>query len=166
MKLRELPTTPLDPKVVSYWRVCNSITSAIGLVIAVLIFASSLLFDGFNMYIYGAAGFVLGIVILNFLCQQLVVIPLKYTYTKYSLNISDIDKISGVFVRTRRVVPFKRVQSVSTENGPILRHFGLSNLEVSTAESIPFILEGLDKHTAEVVRQRISALARSAQEDV
>lgn len=165
MKLRELPNISLDPRVVPYWRITNLIYSGIFfiLVVGAGIVVS---FFAFKRYALIISAIFAVLIVLYVVFQQLVVIPLRYSSVKYSLNISDIDRISGVFIKTRCVVPFKRVQSVSTETGPILRRFDLAHLEIYTASSIPFILQGLNTQTAEIARQRISALARSAQEDV
>ena len=71
----------------------------------------------------------------------------------------------GIFWRKRFVIPFIRVQNTDTQQGPILRLFGLSSVTVATAagnRAIP----GLDAAEAAEVRDRAAELARLAREDV
>jgi Uncharacterized conserved protein len=58
-----------------------------------------------------------------------------------------------------------RVQHVDTEQGPLLRHFGLSTVSISTAAGTHKI-PALSDNVASSLRDAISELARVVDEDV
>ena len=58
-----------------------------------------------------------------------------------------------------------RVQHVDTRQGPLLRHYGLSTVTISTAAGTHEI-PALADDVAGILRDRISELARVVDEDV
>ena len=65
----------------------------------------------------------------------------------------------------RTLIPMVRVQHVDTEQGPILRKYKLANISISSAattHTIPL----LELKDADMLRMKISDLARVAEEDV
>lgn len=164
MKLREYPQCKLDPRVLSYWKLKEKISLAVWLVISLAIALALAYF--FSLKIALIVGLALAFIgIVNVMLEILLLIKLRYDYTAYQLNEADVDYCSGAIFRSRKLIPLIRVQNTMTETGPLLRKFGLANLEIETAAG-SISIEGLDKEEAEIMRERISALARLAQEDV
>ena len=84
---------------------------------------------------------------------------------RYRITDTDIHLKHGVLISKETVIPLSRVQHVDTRQGPVLRHYGLSELSVSTAattHSIP----ALDMVIAERIRSAITTQAQLAEDDV
>ena len=94
-----------------------------------------------------------------------VVFPnIRHNVWRYEVREQEIEIQSGLFVVKRTLIPMVRVQHVDTEQGPILKKYGLSNIKVSSAASahqIPFLLT----EDASMLRAKISELARVAEDD-
>lgn len=84
---------------------------------------------------------------------------------RYRISEEEIDLFRGVFIKKRTLIPMVRVQHVDTEQGPLLRHFGLSTVTISTAAGTHEI-PALSDQDAALLRDRISELARVVDEDV
>lgn len=56
-----------------------------------------------------------------------------YEYEGYAIREKDILYKSGIFFRSVIIIPFNRVQHCETEQGPIDRWFGLTELSLFTA---------------------------------
>ena len=52
---------------------------------------------------------------------------------RYGIYEQEIDLLRGVLIKKRTLIPMVRVQHVDTEQGPLLRRFGLSTITISTA---------------------------------
>lgn len=89
----------------------------------------------------------------------------RYRHWRYEIDENEVDLKYGIIVIRRTLVPIKRVQHVDTQQGPILRNYGLSTVTISTAATTHQI-PALDEETADTVRQQISQFARLAKEDV
>ena len=161
--MRALPSQSLDSKIIKVWRI-SAIISAVVLFIflaigwAVLVFALEL-----NPVLIALIALAL---LILYLVLELFILPkLRYSRWKYEVNTTEIDILRGIFWRTRTVIPLVRVQNVETNQGPIMRNFGLSEVEIFTAGS-SYTIPGLDRETADQLRDRVAVLARIAQEDV
>ncbi|WP_425440947.1 PH domain-containing protein [Sediminibacillus albus] len=90
---------------------------------------------------------------------------IKWRRWRYEVFEQEIDVQHGIFIVQRTLVPMIRVQHVDTKQGPILKHFKLATVTVSTAATtheIPALLE----EEASELRDRISRLARVDEDDV
>jgi|SRR5690625_1522286 len=84
---------------------------------------------------------------------------------RYEVFEQEIYIQHGILIVSRTIVPMIRVQHVDTKQGPILKRFNLASVTISTAATtheIPALLE----EDASVLRDRLSVLARVAEEDV
>lgn len=108
---------------------------------------------------------VVSITWLVFAVLWIIVFPnIRHNVWRYDVREQEIEIQSGLFVVTRTLIPMVRVQHVDTEQGPILKKYGLSNIKVSSAASahqIPFLLT----EDASILRAKISELARVAEDD-
>lgn len=133
-------------------QVCQSAITLIG--IAVVLFIS-------GWYKADRPQWVLPIVVLLvvYTVGDLLTQPLQtkweYDFHTYCLNENELILKKGWLWRSTTVIPLNRVQNIDSEQGPILRFFGLTQVTVHTA---------VDKHTidalytadAQEIMQRIS----------
>ncbi|MFP7171891.1 PH domain-containing protein [Terribacillus sp. FSL K6-0262] len=84
---------------------------------------------------------------------------------RYEVFEQEIYIQSGIFIVTQTIIPMIRVQHVDTEQGPILKKFGLATVSVSTAATTHQI-PALALEEALELRDRIGVLARVEEEDV
>lgn len=84
---------------------------------------------------------------------------------RYEVREQEIELQYGVFIIKRTLIPMIRVQHVDTQQGPLLRKYGLATVTISTAATVHEI-PALDVEEAEGLRTSISGLARVADEDV
>ncbi|MCL2807467.1 MAG: PH domain-containing protein [Coriobacteriia bacterium] len=162
--MRELPKNQLSPKIKRVWRLNDAIWLTFSFLACAFVFAM----------IYASSGEAWGLVVLlallafyavGMIVFLVVIPPIRHIRWRYELNDDFLDIARGIVWKKRFIIPFIRVQNTDTQQGPILRAFGLASVTVSTAagnHSIP----GLDFATAEQLRDRAAELARIAQEDV
>lgn len=158
--LRE-PQQRIDTRAVSYWRwkgvlallFCGLIPLGYGIA------ARHWHWPGWITVVLAAAVVLFGII-------DIMLVPgVRYSIWRYEVSDQEIDLLSGVLVKRHTLIPMVRVQHVDTEQGPIMRRYGLASVSISTAagkHEIPALAE--DK--ADVLRDRISELARVVDEDV
>ncbi|MFS0562525.1 PH domain-containing protein [Terribacillus sp. 179-K 1B1 HS] len=84
---------------------------------------------------------------------------------RYEVFEQEIYIQSGIFIVTQTIVPMIRVQHVDTEQGPVLKKFGLATVSVSTAATTHHI-PALALEEALELRDRIGVLARVEEDDV
>ncbi len=103
-----------------------------------------------------------GAVLLLGLFATVVLAGRRYRAWGYAEGEDELAISRGVWVRTRTVVPFGRVQHIDVAQGPIERRFGLATLVLHTAgtrgAAVP--LPGLKQDQAEKMRDRIRAKIR------
>ncbi|UJL47039.1 PH domain-containing protein [Virgibacillus sp. NKC19-16] len=90
---------------------------------------------------------------------------IRWRRWRYEVFEQEIYIQHGILIVSRTLVPMIRVQHVDTQQGPILRKFGLASVTISTAATtheIPALLE----EDASDLRDSISALARVDEDDV
>ena len=164
--MRDFPTERLDPRIKSVWRINDALSVAITALVCIVPFVIVAAVAGeeapWAPVVVGAEAVaaVVGLVLV-----LAVLPPVRYARWRYQLTPEFLDIACGIVWRKRYVIPFIRVQNTDTQQGPILRAFGLSSVTVSTAagsHSIP----GVDSATAEALRDRAADLARLAREDV
>jgi uncharacterized protein len=92
-----------------------------------------------------------------------VVPELRWARWRYEVRDEEIDLRHGTLKITRTLVPMLRVQHVDTTQGPIDQVLGLATVVVHTAAG-PTTIPALDEAHAGRLRDRIAALARTADE--
>ena len=160
-KLRAQPTHTIPRKGITVWRIYGLFQTLFFTVLASIATFLTFTFE-WPFYIYIIAW---GIVLLTIILFIGLFPNIRYNIWRYEVREQEIEIQSGLFVVTRTLIPMVRVQHVDTEQGPILKKYGLSNISISSAattHTIPF----LDMQEADRLRARISELARVAEEDV
>ncbi|OPD59695.1 PH domain-containing protein [Bacillus anthracis] len=152
------PQQKISPNAIKVWRIGDAITYTTTLcVLGILLFLQ-------NYYDWKAwVGIICYIIIALLVISsifELSIIPIYRQRTwRYEIDENYIQlKHGGLFMRTHLIIPMAKVQYVNTNQGPILRKFGLSTIQIGTMASeheIPAISE---KKAAEL-RENIAYLA-------
>lgn len=164
--MKELPAEKLDPRIKSVWRLSDVLawTCVLACCLAVGAFGAFLSEEEASWFgIYALVCLVVyGAMVILFV---VVITPVRYARWRYQLSPEFLTIAHGIIWRKHMVVPFIRVQNTDTQQGPILRFFGLASVTVSTAAG-SIEIPGLRADEAEEVRDRAAELARIAREDV
>lgn len=159
--MRPDPDQKIDPKAIPAWRITGGLGS---------------LFWWFAPIVYGffALGGVVerwpilvltALVITNSILQASLIPTIRWKRWSYQIDKHEIYLKYGIFIIRRTLIPVNRIQHVDTRQGPILRSFNLSSVTITTAATTHEI-PALNDEVADEVRNRISELARAADEDV
>lgn len=150
------PTRQLDRRMVKVWRTQEGIGLLVTLAVAAVVCA---FVQEFWLTVICAA-----VVVAQAIC--LVILPkIRYRRWRYEVTTTDVLIRSGLIVVTTSIIPMVRVQHVETTQGPVLKHYGLASVTITTAGS-SFEIPGLAAGEAETLRDQVAVLARIAQEDV
>ena len=150
------PTRQLDRRMVKVWRTQEAIGLAVTVAVAAVL---CVLAQEVWLAVVCAA-----VILVQLAC--LIVLPtIRYRRWRYEVTNTDVLIRSGLIVVTTSIIPMVRVQHVETTQGPVLKHYGLASVTITTAGS-SFEIPGLASHEAEVLRDQVAVLARIAQEDV
>lgn len=161
--MRALPQKKLDVRIISVWKLSALISVAVSIVVYVII--GGILATLTSIPVWAIVAVAAALVIIHFVTEFVVLPKVRYARWRYEVTTTEIDIMSGIFFKSRIIVPLVRVQYVDTSQGPILRYKGLASVEITTAGgsvSIP----GLAVEEADMLRDRVAVLARIAQEDV
>lgn len=145
---------PLDPKVTWLWRAQAAVR--------MLMFWGPIAAGaGYGAGTLGgvAVGFIVGgAMLLFFLALAMVWPALQYEHFRYAIRDHDLLVQRGVLFRRRSSIPHNRIQHVDTQQGPIERAFGLSNVAVYTAAgmSADGSIPGLSTQLAESIRDELA----------
>jgi membrane protein YdbS with pleckstrin-like domain len=158
--MRKEPANSLNDRALTAWRISAGINILVFLVVVFAVIIVSYIFD-FPKWI-GLS--LLALLILLAIFNVVVYPRLQWRKWKYEVHESEIDIQHGVFIVRRTLIPMVRVQHVDTQQGPLLRKFNLSSVTISTAATIHEI-PALDQAEADLLRDRISTLARVTDRD-
>ncbi|ANS46630.1 membrane protein [Bacillus thuringiensis] len=151
----------IHPDMVKVWKVRAVIEEGIGILVILAYLFLMIKFDWWAWILYVMIG--LTVVFAPF--SYFLFPKLRQRYYSYQLNEEELEIQHGLFVVKRVLVPMIRVQHVTIEQGPIMRKYGLAELQISTAatsHSIP----GLTMYEAEMLKTKIAELAKVSDEDV
>lgn len=119
----------------------------------------------FDFLSYWVGLIALAVTIVEWVVTALIIPKLRWKRWRYQIYDQEIYIQHGILIVTRTVVPMIRVQHVDTQQGPILKKYGLSTLQISTAATTHEIPALLEEEAADL-RDQISELARVEQDDV
>lgn len=155
------PQTRISERALTVWRISGGIHSLIIWLFGGGLVALAFIFDWPLWIVF--TFFALCVFYSYFL---IFLMPgLRWKRWRYELRDQEIELQRGVFIIKRTLVPMVRVQHVDTQQGPLLRKYGLSTVTISTAATVHEI-PALDMEEAEQLRLSISKLARVADDDV
>ncbi|WP_100330089.1 PH domain-containing protein [Bacillus xiapuensis] len=155
------PKKRISEQALTVWKIYGIIST----VLAWLVLAGLGVFGYYQEWPFWVAA---PLIILGLLTAFLFIYlmpKLRWKRWRYEVREQEIELQHGVFIIRRTLIPMIRVQHVDTEQGPILKRYGLSEIKISTAATVHEI-PAVEMAEAEEMRQVISALARMAAEDV
>ena len=161
LALRQNPTKLIDAKAVQYWRYSSIITAFFLLLIPIAYYFSMRRWHWPAWITIVLLSLTLAIAIFYIFFKPEII----WKTWRYDVSEQEIDLLHGIFIKTRTLIPMVRVQHVDTQQGPLLRHFGLSTVTISTAAGTHEI-PALADEVAASLRDSISELARVVDEDV
>jgi len=151
----------ITPRAIKVWQWSNSVRYLFYFGIP----AGYVAIFGLSQFHVWVAAFLTLIVLISWILS-IVWLPYKiWENWRYAVNDLEIELKHGVFFKTQTLIPLSRVQHVDTRQGPLLRHYSLSKVTISTAATTHEI-PGLDIVLADRVRRQISTFARLAEDDV
>lgn len=151
----------ISKKGLTVWRLYGFFKTIMVTLLAIGISVLTYFFE-WPAYLYGLS--IASVILSGYLLIYLFP-KIKWLRWRYEVRETEIELQSGLFVVRRTLIPMIRVQHVDTTQGPILRKYHLAGITISTAATnheIPALVE----EEADELRQRISVLARVADEDV
>jgi membrane protein YdbS with pleckstrin-like domain len=147
--LRE-PAHLVSPNAVRYW----ALGALIGALVlwVVLVVAYVVVPEGIKTWLGPVA-----IALLVLRLVHLVAMPtVRYRVHRWEVTPTAIYTRAGWLTREQRIAPLSRVQTVDSQQGPVMRMFRLSSITVTTASAAgPITIACLDQ---EVARQVVAEL--------
>lgn len=159
--MRGQPKYQLPKKAQTVWRLYGLIQTIILALVAGGAIYVMLKFDWPQWILWVS----IGIVLLSILFSIILFPNVRWKIWRYEVREQEIEIQSGLFVVTRTLIPMVRVQHVDTEQGPILKKYNLANISISSAATVHTI-PMLKLEDADLLRMKISELARVAEDDV
>ncbi len=159
--MRAQPQHQLPKKAVTVWRLYGLFQT---IILAALAAGAVFLTNKFDWPIW-IQWTMIAAVMLSIVCSIVLFPSIRWNIWRYEVREQEIEIQSGLFVVTRTLIPMVRVQHVDTEQGPILKKYNLANISISSAattHTIPM----LELEDADLLRMKISELARVAEDDV
>ncbi|SDJ45089.1 PH domain-containing protein [Salimicrobium halophilum] len=159
--MRQSPAHHIEKTAIAAWRW----TAVLFLFIPVLIIAASILTYIYFSWPWWVIALAVLLFVIDLVLSVFLVPALRWRRWKYEVFEQEIYIQHGILIRRRTIVPMLRVQHVDTKQGPILKHFSLATVTISTAATtheIPALSDG----EASDLRDRISELARVDEDDV
>ncbi|MGP4042457.1 PH domain-containing protein [Gracilibacillus sp. D59] len=160
--MREQPNERIATDAIKAWKLTAQLIAIIPLLLTIAAFVVAYFFE-FLQYWVGIV--LVGLTALEWGITVYFIPKLRWRRWRYQIYDQEIYIQHGILIVTRTVVPMIRVQHVDTQQGPILKKYGLATLQISTAATTHEIPALLEDEAADL-RDQISELARVEQDDV
>ncbi len=160
--MREQPNERIATDAIKAWKLTAQLIAIIPLLLTIAAFVVAYFFE-FLQYWVGIV--LVGLTALEWGITVYFIPKLRWRRWRYQIYDQEIYIQHGILIVTRTVVPMIRVQHVDTQQGPILKKYGLATLQISTAATTHEIPALLEDEVADL-RDQISELARVEQDDV
>ncbi|WP_266659276.1 PH domain-containing protein [Streptomyces sp. NBC_00237] len=118
----------LDKRAVLFWQVENAVGAVLVLALAAVLSYVSWFPPGWRRWVYILAAAALAFALFD----ALVLIPLRYRYSRYTLTTDCVIVERGRLWRRREVYPLSRILYCETRQGPILGWFNLFTVRTAT----------------------------------
>lgn len=159
--MRDELKNKIPRKGLTVWRLYGLIGSVVFLMIAIAASVLTFIFEWPHYIHY----IVIAGVIVEALAFIWIIPNIRWEHWRYDVREHEIEIQSGLFIIKKTLIPMVRVQHVDTAQGPILKKYNLANISISTAATT-HIIPMLISEEADLLRMRISELARVAEDDV
>ncbi len=155
------PKYRIPKKGLTVWRIHAALEAVILLVFVIVAIVLAYVFD-WPKWIY----LISIVVMIADLVFGIYFFPkIRWEHWRHEVREQEIEIQQGLFIVKRTLVPMVRVQHVDTSQGPILKHYHLASMSISTAATTHTI-PALTEQEADQLRVHISELARVAEDDV
>ncbi|MDY0404340.1 PH domain-containing protein [Virgibacillus sp. 179-BFC.A HS] len=158
--MRSQPKDRIHQDALKVWRITEGIVAIIAMLVAIALFVIAGLTP---MPMWIPIIFTMLVLLMTYVI--VVWAPrIRWYRWRYEVRENEIDLLHGIWWTHRTLVPMVKVQHVDTEQGPLLRRYGLATVKVTTAggsHEIP----ALSMEDAEHLRDRIAVLARVTEDD-
>ncbi|MBE3569896.1 MAG: PH domain-containing protein [Bacillales bacterium] len=152
------PKQQISPNAVKMWRISDAITYFIAFcIVFILLYFQQ--YYAWKSWI-GLILYILLILLIIFSIVEIVIVPIYRQRTwRYEVDEKYIQlKYGGVLKKTHLIIPMTKVLYVNTNQGPLLRKFGLSTIKIGTMASVHEIPAIPEKKAAEL-REKIAIFA-------
>ncbi|MBE1553918.1 PH domain-containing protein [Sporosarcina limicola] len=152
------PEKRLSKDAVKVWMISETISHLIAFIVIAVIFYLDSLFEWkewIGWILYG----IVGLTVLSAIWSIFIQPYLLYKNWRYDLNEEFLQLKSGAFNEEHQLVPMTKIQSVATNQGPLLRKYGLYSLSIETMGSSHGI-PALPEEVAIELRDRIAHFAK------
>jgi uncharacterized protein len=146
----------LDPRAKTAWRLQWGLLATA--VLAVLIGAAVLLNSRSHRDILPWLSIALVLAVVLAVVVVWFAPLLEWRSWQYAIRDDEVEIRSGIWDKTRALIPMSRVQYVDFRQGPVDRWLGLATIVIATAGGAREI-PGIAARAAEPLRNRIAALA-------
>lgn len=155
---------PLPQAIVNVWITRSVIGCTVGVLIIVAVVVAGILagLPTPAVWVIIIAALLLWMLLI---VTCVIIAKYRYRFTSYRIDRTVFSVQTGFLFRTLTVVPYTRVQHVETKQGPVLRHFGLVSVTVSTAVD-SHVIAGLEPELARKTLDQLAELVRLAKEDL
>lgn len=160
----ERPWTSLPASVKRVWLLRSAIrdcSGALGCGIVALISHLA----GWWTFWHGPVLIVVAVMLTADLATQPLRIRYAYAFNRYSIGSHDVMLHKGWLLRTTTTIPYNRIQHVTTKQGPLLRSFSLTAVELHTAVD-EHEIAALDDDCATSIVNQISMRVLTSKDDV
>ena len=154
-------TEMIDKKAISYWR-WRAVINV--LFLSLLLPASWFAVQHWSWPTWLSAAIALPIALVA-VVTILLIPPVRWKSWRYDISSQEIQLFRGIWIKRHIIIPMVRVQHVDMQQGPLMRHYGLSTVIIATAAG-EHEIPALADEVAMQVRGHIASLARVVDEDV
>ncbi|SNC63637.1 hypothetical protein SAMN05445756_0946 [Kytococcus aerolatus] len=158
------PRHRVSERAPQYWRVGHLITCAVLLVVAVVTLG--------GWWLLGSAAppwwawAIAGVLLAAEATVTLLMPGLRYRIARWEATPEAVYTRRGWLNIERRMLPLARIQTVDTSRGPLMRHFGLTDVKITTASSAGNVsIEALDEARAEALLEQLTHAAAAVRGD-
>lgn len=152
------PQQKLSPHAVSLWRVSAVITNLIGFIVLAVLLILDSVYDWrpwIGWILWGVTAISLGYAVWDIFMQPVWL----YRHWYYGVSAEFLQLKHGALNKVHQVIPMAKVQSVTTNQGPLMRKYGLYSVSIGTMGSSHDI-PALPEEVAFALRNQIAAYAR------
>lgn len=157
--LLRAPANKVSPRAVPYWTVSAAIGDGILLVAAVVARVVVPEVPGWTTWVLVA-------LLLAAVAHVALMPRIRYDVHRWEVTPVAVHTRAGWIGRQSRIAPISRVQTVDSNQGALMRLFGLASLTVTTASAAgPITIDCLDADVAKELVARLTAIAATSEGD-
>jgi uncharacterized protein len=154
----EEPTETISNDAVKVWRISNTIGHGIAILILTILVVCDENFgwyDWIGLVLYFLLGFTFFSSIYSIFIEP---IYLQKTW-RYSIDHQFVQMKRGKWSEQHTLIPMEKVEYVRTEQGPIMRRYGLYNIEIGTTAS-NHIIPAIPRDEAKRLKAQVAVFAK------